>query len=359
VDTAGLILAVKYTDLGSQVVLLDGEGKVREAPGFSESNTERDAVWRPDGNRVYFVSDREKSVFQLYRWNPGSNRVEPRSIGTRSKSSPFFGPAGSPGANDTLLITAGGFVLELNPVNGHTRQILPPVPRDSPMTEEGGVGGQFEAAYKQLGSSFREARWTLSKRFVAAVMRREDGGEILIVQDLAGAIPPMPVAAGYRIDFDVSPTDDKVFFVVVDFIFPDPTAIPPEYIKDGKVIRPFKHMISLVDFTGDQPAMQPVVTSNDDAEAFSRIRISPDGSMIVTTLGSFGSQGDVEPKSLIVMPAAAQAAGSGARVLDGKVYEPSWHPDSNQLVFIRVGEDGRRSSVRSASSIATEAASAK
>ena len=85
--------------------------------------------------------------------------------------------------NETGLMTAGGFVLEFDPKKGSTHQVLPPVGKERGSQEaEEGSASQFDEIYQRLGSSFREAKWLKGKEYVAAVMRREEGGEILIVQ---------------------------------------------------------------------------------------------------------------------------------------------------------------------------------
>ncbi len=341
VDTAGWIAAVRYEDRGSRAVALLPDGALRETPDYAPGKTDRDVVWRPDGNRVFFVSDRGEGGFNVYRWNPGSDKVEARSLGSRSKFSPSFPPPGAPEANDVALITSGGFVLRFTPVDGATRQVLPPVPKEVAGKEGEGAGGQIETLYSRFGVSFREARWTLDKQHIAAVMRREDGSEILILQDLNTG-KPMPIAAGARIDLDVSPTSNRIYYSVLGFLWPDPEQAPASYREGGIVRTPFRHAIFVLD-----PAKQgadfhrPVVLSQSDETAFHRVAVSPDGSMIAAVIGKYGGAGDVEAEALCVMPAEPGGGQALAKVTEGKVQEPSWAPDSQRLAFVRL-RNGKR-----------------
>src|SRR5215813_958691 len=58
-DTVGWIAAIKSQSNGSEVVLFKPDGTVVESKGYREGVNDRDPVWRPDGNRLIFTSDRE------------------------------------------------------------------------------------------------------------------------------------------------------------------------------------------------------------------------------------------------------------------------------------------------------------
>ncbi len=349
VDTRGMIAAVKFLAEGSQVGVFLPDGEWRAAPEYLEAKTDRDPVWRPDGNRLFFVGDRGKpsdgdtAAFHVYRWNLGSDAVMQRSLGSTSKGSPSFAPSASSGANEFLLMTSGGFVLSLDPKNGFSRQVLPPVPRDRTGDEEG-VFGQFEAAYRQLGTSFREAKWTSDKRFVAAVLRREDGTEVLILQNLGAEEPPQPVVAGAKIEFDVSPRNGDVFYAVEEFLLPDPQNAPEEFKKDGRIVLPFRHAVGVLrtEAGGSAPVGALVAASPDDKACFRSLSVSPDGATLLLVQGRYEGGGRMAPEALMVMPAQAGGATSAAAVLRGQVYEPSWGPDSRTIAFARVA-DGKRS----------------
>lgn len=339
-DTIGFVAALQLHEEGSQAVVFTPDGELRASPGYENGKIDQDLVWRPDGNRLFFTSDREEKAFHVYRWNFGSDRVMRRAYGTRSQSSPSFGAADSPGANEMALITVGGFVLEYEPKTGNTFQVLPPVGKDRAQDEEGGIGGQFEQAYQRIGTSFRVAKWGKDKALVVAVMRREEQGEILVIQRLDEVVPPQAIIAGERIEFDVSPTTGEVFFSVSGFIYHDPTQIPPEAIKNGKITPPFEHLIGMFDPESKQ--IQPVMPSPDSVVGFRQVSVSADGSQLVCVAGKLDENANFEPTDLVVLPARAQGGAEFKRVITGKVYEPSWHPNSHTIAFVQYDATGKR-----------------
>ena len=338
-DTAGMVAALQLGEEGNQVVVFTKEGELRKSPGYQPGKNDKELTWRPDGNRLFFTSDREETSFHVYRWNFGSDRVSRRSIGTRSQNSPTFPVTDLPDANETALITAGGFVLEYDPKEGSTRQVLPPVGKERGEGEEGSAS-QFEQIYQRLGTSFRQAKWGKDKNIVAAVMRREDEGEILIVQDLSTGKSPYVVVAGDRIEFDIIPTTGQVAFVVNGFRFPDPSQIPPEAIKNGKVTTPFHSLVGLFDLSG--PRLLPVMPSTDLNYAFQNLSVSPDGENLLIIIGKQDSNGNVEPQGLAIMPAKDQGGAQLKRIIAGKIYEPSWHPNSHTIAFVQRDSVGKR-----------------
>lgn len=340
VDTAGMVAAVQLQDRGSKVVVIGPDGTIRSVPEGKEGVVERDAVWRPDGNRVFFVANRDTEAFSVYRWNLGSDKVELRSETKANQSQPTFGAPGSDRANDAVLLLAGGKVLELDTVTGRTLQVLPPVPKEIGGGEEG-AKDQIEALYKTFGTSFRAAQWTFDKRFVVAVMRREDGNETLIVQEL-GEVRPLPVVAGKKIDFTISPTSDQIVFTVLDYMWIDPAQAPPEFIKNGVATTPYRHGLFLLDPT--KPAAEanvPVMASKQDDVAFGQPAFSPDGSMIALVGGTYKGEGDLETKGLMVLPAEAGGGQAMSLVIQGAVREPSWGPDNETIVYV-LPQGGRR-----------------
>ena len=104
----GMVAVVESGPNGSRAVLLDRDGKELFTSGPLATSSDRDLVWRPDGQRLMFTSDREKNVYQLFRWNPGANKVEARTVGTSSKARPVFGPPGFSMTAWTGLVVTGG-----------------------------------------------------------------------------------------------------------------------------------------------------------------------------------------------------------------------------------------------------------
>lgn len=349
-DTAGFISAIEYGENGSHVVAFRPDGTKIESPGYTPGKNDKDAVWRPDGNRIFFISDREESAQNVFRWNLGGNTVSRRTYNSRSKGLPSF-PPGEPDGK-TALITAGGTVVEFDSTRATTRQILPPIGKERAVgTGDEGDGsiGQFDAIYRTLGQSFKEARWTLGRKFVAAVMRREDD-EVLIVQDLSSDSRPMPLAVGQKIEIDVDPKSGRVFFLVLKFGLLDPAGAPPEFIKDGKIKLPFRHAIGFIDVSRITDPTKPpppdvlqfVAQSNSDDAAFHRLSVSPDGTMLMVVDGSYStSTKAVTPRAIVVMPAEPGGAANASFVLRDKVYEPSWHPNSERIAFVKYDGEER------------------
>jgi|GEM_PF-612002 len=344
VDTAGHVAAVEYLDEGSRVVVFTPDGEVRPAPGYEEGMTDKDPAWTPDGNRLYFISDREERSFHAYRWNLGSDRVDRRSTGSRSLSQIHFPPESASNANKFALVIAGGYVLQFDPKVGAIQQVMPPVP--SQRTGEGeGVGNQFEAFYQQLGAkSFREALWPVGKTGIAAVARREDGYEMLLCQSLIDDSPPSAVGVGDRVYFDVSPLDNTVFYSVVGFTFPDPSAAPDEYKKDGRLVIPFRHVVGMFQIEGGKVQNHQLVTlSESDDVAFTNVKVSPDGLSLLMIVGKYDDSRNVTPEQLVVVPATPGGVQGATVVLAGPIYQATWGPDSSTIYFIRQGEDGKGS----------------
>lgn len=342
-DTGNLIGAIQLLDEGSQAVVVKPDGEVRLSPGYAQGKTDRDLVWRPDGNRLFFVSDREDDSYLVYRWNLASDAVAKRSIGTRSQADPSFAPPGSPEANEKALITAGGFVLECDPRDVTTRQILPPVGKEIGGGDEGSAG-QFEQLYQRIGTSFRVARYGKDKKFVAAVMRREDEGEILIVQSMEKVEPPLVIMAGKHIDFDVNPISGEIAFAVNGFFFHDPRSIPPEVIKNGKVELPFANVVGL--FDPEAKSMKYVMPTREPDYGFRNVQVSPDGSMLLVVAGKLDANANFEPEDLVVVPARDRGGEEARRLLHEKVFDPSWHPNSHTIAFCKYNDAKKRAIFR-------------
>lgn len=337
VDSTNWIAALQETRTGNQVVVFLPDGEVRGVPDHEQGERDSRPSWRPDGNRIFFSSNRGEEAFNIYRWNLSNNRVERRSTGSRAKGVPAFGFPASPDANDLALITTGGFVMEFEPSTGSIRQILPPVPRSPAATatsdeDGGGAVGQFDQLYNQFGNTFKEARWNDDKTVVYAVMAR-DNEDVLIVQNVADPnAPPMPIAAGDRISFDVSPVDGSLIFAVRNFRFPLLELVPEQFIVDNRVVVPFRNALAILNPKQNEP-FQLVAASESDEVAFASPAISPDGKSVVVIVGEAGDDFAFTPQALVLLPAAELAAPQAQPLLEGSVYEPAWSPDGTRIVF--------------------------
>lgn len=356
-DSAGYIAAVEYKESGQQAVAFAPDGKKIANLGWKDGITDRDLAWQPDGNRLFFVSDRAATAgsdvrtFNIFRWDAVRNS-EPsqRTVGTRGRSNIFFS-AESVDDNRTALITSGGFVLEFDSKDRATRQVLPPVGREVVRTDEegSGVSGQFSAMYQMLGGggtdsqiSFRVAKWCGGKDFVAAVLRGEEG-ETLILQDLRpdekGSVPePKPIMAGERVEFAVDPKTGNVVFAVLGFRWISPQMIPPQFKQGNKVTTPFRHVLGFAD--PREAGFKVIAASTDDEASFTSPAISPSGERVAVVIGPF-KDGSVESQSIALMPIAEGAVRARAELVTGPVYEPSWSPNGETLAYVR-RKDGQR-----------------
>lgn len=349
-DTAGWIAAIESQgDRGSIAVAFNRDGEKITCAEFEGEVETQDIVWQPDGKFVFFAAAPEGKAFDVYRWNPETNKTEVRSFGSRAKSNLWFGPTGHPEANANALLTAGGFVLQFDPKDGTTRQVLPPrvVERGGGET---GAGSQFDLLYSRLGKSFRSAKWGKDRSYIVALMIRESGEQVLILQGFEpvkgrdgqmALPPPVALASGERIDYDVS-SDGKVVYSTTGFTFPDPEQIPKEFIQNGEAVKPFQNALTMYDpGAGEAGLAQMAVSPNDDA-CFVQPRFSPDGSAVLFQLGEVLESGEIVSKALMLAP-ARQAGGQAARpVVQGEAREASWSPDGARIVFVKRGPNGNR-----------------
>jgi hypothetical protein len=357
-ETGGLIAAIERKKGGGQeAVLIKPNGEIVRSGGWKEGVNDRDLAWSPDGNFLFFISDRVDKTFHVMRWAPGTNNVEPRSIGSRGKSNPTFPAMGVPDASKTALITSGGVVFEFDPSVPRMIQMLPPTVNEivvSGAEEGGGSESQFQGFYGQIGQAFRLARWMKGKDWVAAIMKR-DNGEVLIAQNLQpnkdGKLnPPVTLTAGEHIDIDVSPKTGALVYSVVGFQWPPTQEIPAQFRQGNRVTTPFRHMIGLFDpedkasISAEDLKKQateggtngPVVVSPNDDNVFTAAKFSPDGETLVAVAGRYDvSSSSVEPGAVITMPAKVGGAREIKPVAQGEVFEPSWNPSGRSIVFAR------------------------
>lgn len=345
VDTEGQIAAIQVLDDGSQAVIFEADGTKKASPDRREGRSDRELAWRADGNRLYLISDRDHEGFQLYRWNSGSQRIDRQMAGRRSVGNLFVDPA-----TGRVLVTGGGFVLEFEPKEKTLRQVLPPIASRNgrAMTAEGGAGDQFEAMYRKFGQSFREARLAGDGEWIVAIVRNEAGHEVLVAQRMSpvqdqntklwSLEPPMPLISGDRVDFDVS-KDGTVVFTVQRFRFVDPSDVPPEFIKEGKAVPPYRHAVIALklDQRGD-PA--PLGVSVEDAFAFGRPKLDPAGTTVALEVGAYDMTTGLQVKALIAAPVATGGVNE-AVLLAQTGREASWSPDGERVAYVAPTAEGR------------------
>lgn len=332
VNTAGMIAAVQYLPKGSQVVLIKPGGTVVPSPGYNDGQTDREPVWRPDGNRLMFVSDREPGEVNLYRWNPGSNHVERRSETSATYTHLIYSDPDP--TNGQPLVASGGKIVTFDAAAGTTAPVLPPTAK-AVNSDEGNVSS-MEAMYGDLGTSFQSAV-NFGVGYILAILRG-DRGDTLIVQSMkqneAGQFsPPMAMATGDRIDIDYNRNTGAVVYSVQGFRFPDPEHVPAQFVKNGRVITPFRHELAMLD--PNNPG-QPIVimVSQDDKHAFAEPRFSPDGSSIVVSEGPYASEADVQREELLRVPASENGGANGRILRPGAVFDPSFSSDGKTIAFV-------------------------
>lgn len=343
--SAGLIAAVETTPDGSKIVLISPDGTIKDVPGHQSGKRDIDPQWRSDGQRLFFTSDREENTFHIFRFRPEAGESERRSLGSNSRSTPIFGPAGHPKANEDGIITSRGQVLEYQPRDGTTYQLLPPQTMGA-AAEADGSGGTvdaFSAIYSRIGTSFKSARYGKDRALVVAVMRREEG-EVLVVQSLEQVtdpgtgqkrIPrPIPVIAGASVDFDIAPSGE-IFATVLDFQWVDGNTIPEEFIKNGRATVPYRHGMIMFDPSAENGGVAVLFQSEDDATAVSSPRVSPDGKTLLWVMGEVGEGDAFEPKSLFIAGLPPGVGGQPTQIATGPIREPAWYPSSDQVLFVQ------------------------
>ncbi|MBS1706933.1 MAG: PD40 domain-containing protein [Armatimonadetes bacterium] len=344
-DSVGMIAAIEQKGNGQQAVVFSADGTKKPCPDYVDGTTDKDIAWRPDGNRLFLSSDREKGVFQIFRWNLANDKVQARTAGTLSKSHVAFGP---PGFKDqkTALVTVGGFVQEFSPRDSTLRQVLPPVGNTPGTSEEGGGGiGSFDSLYRDIGSSFREARWSKDRKGVFAVLDGEVG-ESLIYQSLAvekkadeseGLVKPQVLVTGNRIEFDVA-EDGRIVYAVLDFRYLNPNQIPKEAIKNGVAVAPYMNGVFVADFFATKPSLVTLGLSANRENAISRPRFAPDGKSIICRVGKLSEALDFETIGVIRAPVEEGGLRNGTGVVRGEILDYDWSPDGSKIVFCeRVG----------------------
>ncbi|HTQ12035.1 MAG TPA: hypothetical protein VMI31_18375 [Fimbriimonadaceae bacterium] len=339
-NTVGWIAALETTSEGNHVVVLKGDdaGTVINQPNVKDASEDRAPVWRPDGNYVYFPSNRQSKKFTMFRWFPApASDAEMRSLEGLPQLSPSFLATDSDlGEGAMGLLTAGGRVMMYDPKTPALRQVLPPP--DPKLTQsndpEAGQVSPFETMYERFGNSFRVAKWTPDKQAVFAVMEREDG-EVLIYQKLRFKTPqegqPIPIAQGDHIDFDIDPNTGAAYFTVENFQWPLGD-VPSDFLKNGKVMVPFRNGLAVADFSQQHP-IQWIKQSKDNQLCFGALAVAPKGDRLVTVVGPYQGNGNMTPKALWMLGLSGPGRGQMAQILQGEVYEPCWSPDEKKIAY--------------------------
>lgn len=334
-DTANLIAALKYTDSGSQTVVIAPDGKITESAGYKPGNADRDLIWGPDGNRIFFISDRKEDTFHIYRWDPQRNsEPEQRSIDKAGRSNLVFDVENPNAKQLSGLLTVRGTVQEFFPIDGRSSQILPPSKQRIAAEDGGGAGNTFELLYGQFGTSFRIAKYFKQRELIAAVVRREENGECLIIQDLkpdekGNTKPASKIFDAAKIDIQVDAKTGNLVFLVMEVI--------PPLGQDGKPVKlPFVHGLFMLDPTkAPQEAVAPIFLSPNPKQCVGEIALNPDGSSLMAIGGEYSGNGNFTPAALISCPIQPQGFRAASQLGRGLISNPSFSPDGKKIVYIK------------------------
>lgn len=357
-DSVGMIAAVEYLPQDSKVVVFKPDGTMFEFP-HKDGAQEKSPIWRTDGQRLFFLSNRDEDTFHIYRWRPGDADASRRSLGATNRSEPWFGPVNDPNANKTALITSRGLIMEYDPKTGNTFQLVPPGKAIGSNAGNESKDARFSGAYAAMGRAFTKARWAGSRKWIIAIVQR-NVGEVLVAQDMemkgegedAKLPPPFPVVAGESVDFDVA-EDGTVVASVRGFrwFLPDyEDAQPPEDVIEqfipeqfragGKITTPYLNgMMAFNPTAGGQ--LQVLFASPDDKVAFGSPSISPDGKGIAFPVGPLAGERFI-PKTLSYYPIGGNPQTDVRTLAKEGTESISWTADSNTVVYTKL-DQGKRS----------------
>lgn len=338
----GMVVARMDKDESSSIVIVKPDGTLMEVPGATDSSHDEWPVWTPDGNRILFISDRDKGEPSIFRWKPEKGEVERRSTDRRSKSDLSFQDVNQ--ATKQPMFVVGGYVAQLDYTKQKMKMVLPPGGGELSATGTGEQGAVsiLDQVYGNIGTSFRKARWGPNGDFVVAIMRR-DGGEVLLMENTSGTTQvnpetgqPMPnrpiiLAAAERLDFDVDPKTGNIAFSITGMQPASRDDIPEEFKKNGVFTPPFHNALLIFDWATKG---QILVASTDKDITFFSPRYNPDGSAIYVGVGDM-KEGYEVPIQLTLMPAKENGAAEAKTIAKGEIAEFDISKDGSKLVYTK------------------------
>jgi len=353
-DTSKMIGALKLEESGSQAIAITPDGKITASEGYVAGKSDRDLAWDPLGNRLFFISDRKEDSFHIYRWDPQRNgNPDQKSIDRASRGDLVFDVQDNGKDELVGLVIVRGTVQEFTPRTAKSQQVMPPT-RKASGDPEGGSTGTFELLYKRFGQSFKSARWFYNRRYIAAVMTREDKGESLIIQDSmpddkGNTRPPQLLFIAEKISITVDPKSGGLVFSLTDVLPLLGNDGKPLVGEDGKPqTYPFNHGLfrmvekdnSLaIEFIGPTPSREICLASPV---------VAPDGNSVMFLAGKYLGDGNMDVQSLISCPLVQGGIKSGTPIVSGNVTDLSFSPDGKNIAYIK--QEGGHQAVFIASS---------
>ncbi|MEO7454454.1 MAG: LpqB family beta-propeller domain-containing protein [Fimbriimonadales bacterium] len=348
VDSKGYIAAIMEKDGKSRLVAIKPDGSLREAPG-SATAIDSEIVWKPDGRRVLFVSNRSPGgSLQVFEWTPDRD-ADPIQLtpGGASRQNPWFSPSG-----DQFLYASGGNILATTYPQLRSRRIMPP--SSGPEGRETESGEHIHQEGDNHEHDLVSTIWTnyseaiegeaFSKGFLDGNtllgQYTTSRGQVVILQNLDPADErealPQAVFGGQAIDITYHAATAKAVVAIMDFRFPILAEVPKEAIlPDGTVKTPFTNALFAIGLR-DNSAL-PIFLSADDSQTLMSPAISPDGTRVAFVIME-KSAGAKRVTGMLVAPIEQGGVQKAQPIAQGEISSPSWSPDGQTIAFIRNGD---------------------
>ena len=343
-NTVGEIAAIEVKGEGSQAVIIKPDGTIVGSPEYKDGTVDQYVTWRPDGGRIFFVSDREENLQHIFRWDPDTGTIERRTIDKRPKGFLNFdvpGESSKSATSDAVVISAGQ-VSAIDANSGESHQLLPPPDKDAASGAGGENGSENPMEqYSQFGVSFVRAYYLKDKSYMVAVLNREDGGQAMIVQDMTQKSEPVGICQAQHIEVTVGQLTGQIAFAAEDMEIPDwyPDAIKEKFRKGNTIVWPFKHLLGIISDPKNPTKLAPILVSQDDKMTFGDPVFSPDESEIAFLVGGYQT-GIFQHTGLISVPAHENASKAIRPISPGDFSHISWSPDGSKIIAIQAMPTG-------------------